>query len=146
MPPLRETLKKIIWNSLAPFHYTSTSFQRLDSLGVFFFCFYVMFFNVNEVQNVLLQTGRNLGCCINNQDQANNDQDDDVVLCGINRQPFYLVFMEVFFCRCYPSVDPPVSVTSSVKPAAAFHVKASQRIAIDPLVELSTAANLELFR
>lgn len=95
---------------------------------------------------MLLRTGRNLGCCINNQDQANNDQDDDVVLCGANRRPFYLVFMEVFFCRCYPSADPPVSVTSSVKPAAAFHVKASQRIAIDPLVELSTAANLELFR
>lgn len=75
MPPLRETLKKIIWNSLAPFHYTSTSFQRPDSLeGVLLGFYFFLMTHENLVQNAAPSC-----CCMNSQDQANNDQQADVV-------------------------------------------------------------------
>lgn len=66
---LRETLKKIIWNSLAPFRYASTSFQML-----FFFFFS---FNVSYVQNgeavCCCRLGHNLSWYRNNRDQSVND-------------------------------------------------------------------------
>lgn len=46
--------------------------------------------------------------------------------------------MKAFFRCCYPPADPPRSCDKLSEPAVAFHVKASQRIAIDPPVELST--------